>query len=263
MKAFLSALILSILLPAVANAAGLAQDDNFIVLTPAKPSQAAGRDYANLVLQRAESYRYGFVKEWLGGEPPSNNVRTIISVHFSATENSGLTWAKDDPSRRFHNVYLTTSAENAVGPMLRHEIAHTILATKYPHPNRLPPWTEEGIASRYDSESLVAYREQVVTNWMRIGNVPLLASLLDSPNIESFNDDQYAASESLVNFLLSRGDKPTILEFAIMGQDRGWDAALWAHYQIDGVGELQREWQEWLAGRNTSRFTDKRNTPDR
>jgi hypothetical protein len=251
MKAFLSALsalILSVLLPVVANSAGLAQDDNFIVLTPARPSQEAGRDYANLVLQRAESYRSEFVKEWLGGEPPSNNVRTIISVHFSATENSGLTWAKDDPSRRFHNVYLTTSASNAAGPMLRHEIAHTVMATKYPHPNRLPPWAEEGIASRYDSESLMAFRQQVVTSWLRMGRVPLLANLLDSPNIESFADDQYAASESLVRFLLTRGSKPTVLAFAEAGQKHGWDAALVSHYGINDIGELQSEWQGWLNG---------------
>jgi hypothetical protein len=241
------ALLLGVLLPAASFAAGLAQNENFIVLTPAKPSQKEGAKYAALVLKNAAEFRAEFCREWLGAELADGEGKTIISVHFSEAESTGLTWARDDASRRFHNVYLTTSAERASGTMLRHEVAHTVLATRYPHPNRLPPWAEEGIASRYDDRASIAVREQTVQGWLRAGRMPLVIELLETPHIEAFDDNGYAAAESLVEYLLTLVDKPTLLAFAEDGKRFGWHSALANHYGIDGVGTLQSEWQAWMA----------------
>lgn len=238
--------ILAIVASSVAHAAGLASNENFSVLTPAKPSQEEGNRFAQLVLKRAEAFRAEFAMEWLGKKLPAGDGRTLISVRFSATENSGLTWAKDAPTRRFHNVFLTTSAENAAGCTLRHEIAHTVLATRYPHPNRLPPWVEEGIASRYDHEALIAVRQQEIRAWIRTGRIPSLTGLFDSPNIKSFDDTHYAAAESLVAYLLTRGDKQTLLDFAEAGERDGWTASLRNYYGIASMAQLQMDWQAWL-----------------
>jgi hypothetical protein len=229
------------------DAAGLASGKNFSVLTPAKPSQAEGDNYAKLVLNRAETFREQFAREWLGEELPSGEGRTVISVRFSQFENSGMTLAKDHPTQRFHNIFLASTPDNAAGGMLCHEIVHAVLATRYPHPNRLPPWAEEGIASRYDNERLRDVRQQEVRHWVRTNQFPRLAALFSADDIASIDDTAYAAAESLVAYLLTRGDKQTLLRFADEGQRAGWDTALHTIYGFEGPGQLQREWQAWLA----------------
>lgn len=246
MTALRIAILFAIFSPSVAQAAGLASNDNFIVLTPAQPSEREGQKFAERMLDEAGKFRAEFAKEWLGEELQTGSGKSIISVTFDDGANSALTWAKDHPSRRYHNVYLKTSRENALGGTLHHELAHTVMATRYPEPNRLPPWVEEGIASRYDIPVLIAVRQQEVLSWLRIGRAPQLIPLLMSTNIASFDDTQYATAESLVSFLLTRGDAQTVIRFAADGQLLGWDAALQTHYQIDDVGQLQIEWQDWL-----------------
>jgi hypothetical protein len=231
-------------LPGTISAAGLASGGHFSVITPATPTQQDGDRYARLVLERAEQFRQAFAEEWFG-QVTSTDVRTVISVSFSKTEKSGLTLARDNAAQRFHNIFLRSTPESAAGTLLQHEIAHTVLATAYPH--RLPPWADEGIASRYDSDELHAVRAKEIQAWVRAGQFPRLADLLVAADIQSFDGQRYAAAESLVNYLLTLGDRRTLLRFADEGQRSGWDAALRACYQIDGVGQLQRDWQAWVA----------------
>lgn len=246
MRAIFCAAILAVPCPAVVNAAGMASSANFLIVTPAQPSQEHGDKFAQLVLERAEQFRAQVAKEWLGDALPDGGIRTVVSIRFTNMENSGFTWAKDNPSSTFHNVYLSTSPSKASGAMLNHEIAHTVFATKYPHPNRLPPWVEEGIACRYDDATLIAVRQQEVRSWLRMGRVPRLAAILTVEGIDSFDATNYAAAESLVSFLVTRGDKVRVVRFANEAQRTGWDSALRTYYRIDSIQQLQADWQDWL-----------------
>jgi hypothetical protein len=221
----------------------LASGSHFSVITPATPTQEDGDRYARLVLERAEAFREEFIREWLGELAPTD-VRTVISISFSATANSGLTLARDNPSQRFHNVFLRSTPERAASSLLRHEIVHTVLATAYSR--RLPPWVEEGVASRYDREALRADRASEVGSWVRTGRFPRLADTMVADDFQSFDGDRYAAAESLVSYLLTLKDRQTLLRFGDEGQRSGWDAALRAYYNIDNVGQLERAWQAWL-----------------
>jgi hypothetical protein len=178
---------------------------------------------------------------------PSGAGETVISIVFSAGEDRGLTWAKDHPDRKLHAVYLRTTPEKATGSTLRHEIAHTVLATKFPHPNRLSSWVEEGIASRYDDDARCAAREQLARFWVRTGQAPRVAQLMEIPDLRSFDEASYAGATSLVSFLLTKGNEQKLLRFAVDGQRFGWSAALEAHYHINGYADLQSQWQAWLA----------------
>jgi hypothetical protein len=250
MRTLLCVAILAAMLPSGVDAAGMASNANFIVLVPIKPSPENAEKYAKLVLERAQQFRDSISMEWLGSHLPDGDGRTRIAVEFTNKQNSGFTWAKDDPQRQFHTVYLNTSPTNAAGAVLNHEIAHTVLATKYPHPNRLPPWVEEGIASRYDDATLIAVRQQEVRSWFRMGRMPRLVALMNLESMSSFDDMNYAAAESLVSFLVTRGDKRRVVEFAEYGQRAGWDEALRVYYRIADVQQLQAEWQLWLLNVN-------------
>jgi hypothetical protein len=247
MRYYLYAAILAALFPAVVDANGYAYSDNFIVHTPDYQSQAADIKFAELVLRQAESFRREFAREWLGSELPSGAGETVITVAISDSEDRGLTWAKDHPDRKLHSIYLKTSQQKAAGSTLHHEIAHTVLATQFPHPNRLPSWVEEGIASHYDDEARRAARNQHIRFWLRTGQPPRLVQIMEIADLRSFDETSYAAATSLVSFLLTKGNEQKLLRFAVDGQRHGWPSALQLHYRINGYSDLQTQWQVWLA----------------
>jgi hypothetical protein len=242
------ALILAILSPTVCLAAGYASNANFLIYSPSGNSPEAERLYAASVLKEADRFRKEFSEKWLGKELPQGEGRSVVYIDFSTAEDSGLTWAKDHPDRLLHNVYLTTSPDRAAGTTLRHEVVHTVLATRYPHPNRLPPWVEEGIACRFDDDIRKAAREQQYLFWAQTGRAPNLALLLGMPDIKSLDETSYAAAASLVSYLLTQGREQEVLKFAEDGQRIGWNASLRSHYGFQSFEDLQTNWQQWLAG---------------
>jgi len=236
-----------------ANAAGFARNANFMVFSPDNPSQEQGQLIAEYVLKRADELRSEIAKNWLGSEIPTGIGRASINVNFNPGEESALTWAKDRADRKLHAVYLRTTpdrVQQAVEEMLPHEVVHVVLATRFPHPNRLPVWTEEGIASRYDDAQRMTLRRETVRWWTQTDNWPQLATLFDAKNLHANDANGYAAAASLVEFLLSRGDEQTLLAFAVAGNSNGqsndWDAALKTYYQIHDATHLQNEWQTWV-----------------
>jgi hypothetical protein len=228
------------------DAAGFAMSDNFTVFTPSYPTQQDAQAYAREVLQSAEVWRREIARQWLGEELPPSVGQTIVNVSFSEQQDAGLTWAKDDPRRRYHTLYLTTTPDRALGSTLAHEMVHVVLATRFPHPQRLPAWLEEGVASSYDDGPRQTTRQRILSWIAKTGNWPDAESLLNSPNMATRDKTAYATASSMTEFLLTRGDKRTLLEFGQYANQAGWDAALNKYYRLNGTAALQRNWQQWL-----------------
>jgi hypothetical protein len=247
MRVAFYAAVLAAIFASCACAAGVARNENFSVYVPETSVPAQAQRFAELLLERAQSYRSEIAMEWLGEELPAGAGRTTIYVEISSVEDVGLTWAKDSAERRSHTIWLKTSPRLAVGETLKHEVGHAVFATRYPSPNRLPSWVEEGIASGYDDAIRKDARQQLLRSWVRTGHAAQLAQVLESSDLRSFDEYSYAAATSLVNFLMERGERETILRFAEDGQRRGWTAALRAHYGIQSIDELQSQWEAWLA----------------
>ena len=247
MRVAICAAVLAAIFASWSNAAGVARNANFSVYVPDTSTPGQSQRFAELLLERAEQYRTEIANEWLGEALPAGSGRTTIYVEFSSVEDLGLTWAKDRPERNSHTIWLNTSPRLAIGETLKHEVAHAVFATKYPHPQRLPSWVEEGIASRYDNEMRRDARDQLGRSWVRTGRAVSLEHVLVSSDLHSTNEYSYAAATSLVSFLLSRGDAQSIVRFAEEGQRSGWNAALRAHYCIQSLEELQTQWEAWLA----------------
>ena len=169
-----------------------------------------------------------------------------MNVAFSANRDAGVTWAKDNPDRQFHTLYLTTSPDRAVGSTLAHEMVHVVLATRYPHPHRLPAWLEEGIASRYDDEERQATRRQILAWMVKTKNWPALDSVLQRTTIPDNDKQAYAVAASLTDYLLTRADSGTLIKCGEQARTKGWDAALQHFYHIRNVASLQRAWQGWV-----------------
>ena len=228
-------------------AAGFVHSPNFIILTPPKPSEEAAAAFAKRLLAKAEQYRKEIALEWLGEELPPSIGQVMINVRFTADGDSGLTWAKDHAERNFHAMYLATAPEHLPEGLLAHEMAHCILATKFPYPRRLPAWLDEGIASRYDDAERVAIRQRITAWYVTSGQWPRLAGVLAAEKVHSDDQAAYTLAATLTQYLLSRGDKRLLLRFGQLTQDVGLDRALVECYGIKNASELESQWRAWIA----------------
>ncbi len=226
------------LVGSVAFGAGFAHNANFIVYAPDQTT-------ADEVLAKADIFRAEIAKEWLGEELPTGSGRTIISVSLSRDQDDAFTWPIDSPERKFHKMWLTTSREKAVGGVLRHEVFHTILNTRFP--DRLPACVEEGIATLDDDPERMEARQRLIGDYARSGKWPDLRVILDAKTISSDDQAAYGVARSLMQYLLSRGDKATLLRFAATAKVKGWDAAVNEHYGIRSVRDLEQAWHAWAS----------------
>lgn len=218
--------------------------ENFFVFTPpARPSTQ--RELATKLLAQAEQFRVVIATDWLGSPLPDGVGRTLINVSYSATEENGLTWAKDHPDRSFHTIYLQAEPDRVNAP-LAHEIAHIVLATRYPHPERLAPWVEEGVASQYDDILRRTSRKEMIAWFAQTKNWPSLQRVVELHRINSKEKDTYAAAVSLARFLVSKGGRTKFMEFAEKGSRKSWSTALREFYAIESLADLQQRWQQWI-----------------
>ena len=101
------AFLLSLSIAPPLLAAGYARDERFIVL-------ARDQTIADEVLVLANACADEFSREWLGAERFESTHRTWITVELSGEADRGLFWPVDDPRRRLHRIWLTTSADRAL-----------------------------------------------------------------------------------------------------------------------------------------------------
>ena len=223
-----------------AHAVGFDHNENFIVFAP-------DQSLAETVLAKAVGLRKQIAEEWFEEELPSGNGRTLIHVELSDSEDSGLTWVKDpkDPRQTLHRVWLTTTRDRALGSMLAHEMTHAVFATRFP--DRLHPWIEEGIASLHDDPGRAADRRRILRRYAQQGSWPRLGRIIGARRIVATDDAAYCVGPSVVQYLLSRGDKADLIRFAVAAKEKGCEQALRECYGFAGVQDLQLAWQAWAS----------------
>lgn len=215
--------------------AASARSENFTVY-------AHDRQMAVDVLKEVEQLREEIAIEWLGEPLPPGIGRTIVSVRITADKDRANSLI-DDPAQRTAQIVWIRTPPDRVHSALGHEIAHTVLATRFAF--ELPVWAHEGIASQRDDPTRRAYVKNVLAEISRTGGWPRLEGLLASDSISHGDVQGYAVAVSLTEFLTAHGDNATFVKFAVAGKKKGWDAALREHYGIANVRELQTAWQSW------------------
>jgi hypothetical protein len=246
--AILVSIVVALVSPAARiEAAGFVHSANFIVFTPPVPSQEAADVFAKAILDRAEQLRRQISIEWLGNELPPSIGPVMLNVNFANQPNSALTWAKDHPDRKFHSLFIETSPGELPDGLLAHEMTHCILATRYPHPQRLPAWLEEGIASQYDDVQRQEIRQRIVSWFVTTGQWPRLASVLSTQRVHSDDQQAYAVATTVTELLLERGSRQKLLQFGEAASKDGVDRALKQYYDIAGTAELEVLWRGRLS----------------
>lgn len=224
------------------NPTGRASSDNFVVYAPTQ-------ELASEVIQRAESLRKEFAREFFGEVIPTGVGLTSIHVRLSENADEGRTWLTDDPKRGCHLVWLSTT-DNTFPTSLRHEMIHVVLGTKLF--GRVPCWADEGLACIYDEPEHIRSRQRLVEAFARNGNWPDIRRMLDEPKLADTEHAAYATAASLTRFFLNRGDRAKFLAFAQAGPRDGWDRALNDHYRIHNTTELVVQWQDWVCDANSA-----------
>jgi hypothetical protein len=230
--------LLAYLSPNFASAAGTALTANFSVIAPNEVIAAN-------IAQQAEIFRKGAALEWFGRDLPSGKGPVVVHFALSETEDKALSWCKDGPAQKFHRIWLTTSADKAIGSTLNHEVVHTVIAT-FMYPDFMPAWANEGISSQYDDAERKQAREQIAARWAKDGRWPQLQSLFVMAKIDHNDTEAYAVAASVTRFLASTGGKLKVVEFAKGGLHGNWDQTAHDAYGVCDVQELQARWQSWV-----------------
>lgn len=213
------------------------ESQNFLITAPTA-------ELAQECLASAETCRLEIAKCWLDEKLPPSVGRTMLRLKLSETEDEALSLLADSKERLSHCVWLTASL-SGMRTALAHEMAHVVLATRYP--GEIPAWVHEAVAGSYDGPLRHSTRKGILDWFCRTNNWPRLERLLQAPRIPRQDMASYSAAVSLSEFLLTRGDRFRFIEFALAGHGQGWDAALQRHYQIQNVAQLQELWQSWVS----------------
>jgi len=102
-----------------------------------------------------------------------------------------------------------------------------------------------------DDEERHRLRQRLLREWSQRDRWPDLAELLGQESIAPSDRSAYAAATAVTEFLLTKGSRTEFVAFVAAGQRHGWTKALRQAYAINGLADLQRQWQSWAADRLT------------
>lgn len=214
--------------------------ENFVIGAPSKELAKTG-------MERADAYRKQIALDWLGRELKPGESFADIHIYLATAgqEDSGRLWLENRETGRPHMMWLTGAREDVLGAGMAHEVAHVVLASRFP--NGMPVWANEGIASFYDDEERLNIRGQIMHRIVESSAWPSIDEILTAAKIKPSDQTAYALSSSLTEYLVSLRGREAFVEFVSAAMSSGWDAAISNIYGMEDRRELQTMWQAWAA----------------
>jgi hypothetical protein len=144
-------------------------------------------------------------------------------------------------------IDLLEADTNFLKAALPHELTHVVVNDRF-LTNPLPRWADEGIAILADPQAKQRRHRNDLHMAVSDGtafHAAALVALEDYPRPDRFGAF-YGQSASLTEFLVERGTPAHFLAFMEGARREGYDSALRQYYEIDGIGELDRQWRQRL-----------------
>jgi len=213
--------------------------------TPNFEVKAPTAELARELGQLAERLRSDLAVAWLGSPLPSGAPVCDLEVQVSASSGSGATTITYDRGRVLAlRMTIAGPLDRIRANLLPHEMTHLVLAMQFGRP--VPRWFDEGGAIAGENAAEWQRQDDILHHRLhsRAGELLALRRLLTATDYPRDVLAFYAQAASLSRFLLTRGDRLTLLAFTRMGMVRGWDEALARHYQLRSVEALERVWLE-------------------
>jgi hypothetical protein len=207
------------------------------------------------VAELCEQHRVAFQKKWTTAPRSDWNPRCEIVVYPTRTDflrklgpqangSSGATTIDMDRGNiRARHIDIRGDAGDWQREVLPHELTHVVLADEFPQ-QRIPPWTDEGIAMLAESGHRLAQRRLDLEHAVQRGSfidVRQVFALQDGPQFTQRNAF-YAESVSLAAFLIRRGGSKKLIEFVHSAQAEGYERAAKRHYRFSSLDQLETQW---------------------
>lgn len=168
----------------------------------------------------------------------------------------GSTMMNFDQGRAvLRRIDLRADASDWSNAALPHELTHVVLGERFGG-HALPRWADEGIAML--SESVEKHRErlnnlrEVLSRRESLGIVDLIQMNRLPPSHQ--RDAFYGQSVALTSLLIRQSTPAQFADFIEDAQRRGIHSALQQRYSLDGLGALQRQWDQWTRKPETIEF---------
>lgn len=214
---------------------------------------AADKQVAEKVAAAAEYYRKELAVYWLGRPMPNWSRPCRVSVNVGALGAGGQTTFQFVNGEVLNwRMSVQGSLERILDSVIPHEVNHTIFACHFRRP--LPRWADEGAATlfEHDSEKLKQLHllNQVIRDRGQHFSLQELLSMKDYPEDPRRMLTLYAQGFTLVDFLVQQKGQQVYLQLLSTAEEKGWDEAIRAHFDHEGIAALERNWRGWvLAGR--------------
>ncbi len=178
------------------------------------------------------------------------------TLNRSGDTSVGSTMMNFDQGRAvLRRIDLRADAGDWSNAALPHELTHVVLGERFGG-HALPRWADEGMAML--SESSDKHRERLVNLQETLAQRPTFrlselvrANRMPQPQLR---DAFYGQSVALTSMLIRKSTPAKFADFLEESRLNGIDRALKEHYQLNGVVELQHEWDQWTRHPETIEF---------
>ncbi|QDU60322.1 hypothetical protein Pan216_11610 [Planctomycetes bacterium Pan216] len=206
-----------------------------------------------------ESFRTDFRRDWLGIETASDwTLKCDVFIYGSGHEYSRQTGLGvstrgcadleiGDGRVSMRRLHFYCDGDYCRSIVL-HELTHVLLADRFCQ-FRIPRWVDEGVAIQAEQTPQQAKLHQTLMKAMADETLPTIDRLLSGNGYPGGRRNArifYAQSASLADYLVTRGSKQALLEFAERTKLSGVDQALAEVYGIESVDRLESDWKEWV-----------------
>jgi hypothetical protein len=129
---------------------------------------------------------------------------------------------------------------------LPHELTHVVLAECFPK-RPLAPWADEGLAMLSETSLKQQQRMTDLRHALQHRSTYRIADLLAVRQLPPthLRDAYYGQSLALTSWLVERASPRVFARFLQACDETSLDEALRQEFGLDGVAELEREWQRW------------------
>jgi hypothetical protein len=176
----------------------------------------------------------------------STRARYIEATKAEEWAPAHTTWRAPFGRLTRHEINTFRDCPQLLSSVLKHELAHVLLAAALDYPRHLPLWANEGLAVMSEPGFKQAYYLRHLyqaARQRRLLAIKELISFRDYPPKERV-DIFYAQSFSLVQYLVTRGTFERFIAFLKESHDDD-DWEVWKrHYRIAGAPQLELEWEE-------------------
>ena len=206
---------------------------------------SGGEISAHAIQTLAEELDTRIASDWSRDSAGSGS-RIALNVNLGSSDDKALTLTPLRPDDPLYRIRISSPDIDTFRTVLAHELTHVVLHQRFG--DSLPPWFDEGLASREDAPHRVRIRQQIVDGWTRSGRFPAIDRVIQRERIDADDVQSYAVSTTLVDFLLTRLSHSELEQLIDTTIASGWPAAV-RRTEFESTAELEAAWRDWLLRR--------------